>query len=210
MFQIFERINTSGRTLLPQEIRNCVYQGSFNSTLIELNKILPWRELYGLKQPDSRMRDMELILRFLALDSGKIRSIKSKQISLKKFLNEFMQEKSDDNNFLNLQTTKFKNVIDFIIVHIGSQAFHNISPKKPHNLVNKINPTIFDSIMIATSFFLKNDENIEDLGNLEEKRLSLLKDEEYQGLIRVRTTDISRIIHRISLASQYLYNSNYE
>lgn len=30
MYQIFERINTSGRTLKPQEIRNCVYHGEFN------------------------------------------------------------------------------------------------------------------------------------------------------------------------------------
>lgn len=27
LYQIFERINTSGRSLTPQEIRNCVYQG---------------------------------------------------------------------------------------------------------------------------------------------------------------------------------------
>jgi hypothetical protein len=38
MYQVFERINTGGRTLSPQEIRNCVYQGLFNSLLIELNK----------------------------------------------------------------------------------------------------------------------------------------------------------------------------
>jgi hypothetical protein len=47
MYQVFERINTGGRTLLPQEIRNCVYQGSFNSLLIELNKDQKWRNLYN-------------------------------------------------------------------------------------------------------------------------------------------------------------------
>ena len=36
LYQIFERINTSGRTLFPQEIRNCVYQGKFNDMLFEL------------------------------------------------------------------------------------------------------------------------------------------------------------------------------
>ncbi|MDE7311276.1 MAG: DUF262 domain-containing protein, partial [Eubacterium sp.] len=30
MYQIFERINTSVRSLKPQEIRNCVYHGTFN------------------------------------------------------------------------------------------------------------------------------------------------------------------------------------
>lgn len=37
LFQVFERINTSGRTLLSQEIRNCVAQGSFNKLLFSLN-----------------------------------------------------------------------------------------------------------------------------------------------------------------------------
>ena len=31
LYQIFERINTSGRTLMPQEIRNCIYQGKLRS-----------------------------------------------------------------------------------------------------------------------------------------------------------------------------------
>ena len=40
LYQVFERINTSGRTLTPQEIRNCVYQGTFNTLLFELNENL--------------------------------------------------------------------------------------------------------------------------------------------------------------------------
>ena len=54
-YQIFERINTSGRTLQPQEIPNCIYQGDFNRQLIELNKLPKWRELFGSTEPDSRM-----------------------------------------------------------------------------------------------------------------------------------------------------------
>lgn len=34
LYQVFERINTSGRTLTAQEIRNCIYQGSFISILL--------------------------------------------------------------------------------------------------------------------------------------------------------------------------------
>lgn len=63
LFQVFERINTSGRTLTPQEIRNCVYQGSLNSLLFELNKYPKWRTLFGSEIEDNRMRDIEYILR---------------------------------------------------------------------------------------------------------------------------------------------------
>ena len=45
MYQIFERINTSGRTLLPQEIRNCIYQGEFNKLLFTLNSNELWEKI---------------------------------------------------------------------------------------------------------------------------------------------------------------------
>ena len=64
MFQIFERINTGGRTLKAQEIRNCVYQGKCNDLLFELNKHNSWRTILGLDVEDSRMADLELILRY--------------------------------------------------------------------------------------------------------------------------------------------------
>jgi len=72
LYQIFERINTSGRTLLPQEIRNCVYQGLLNSLVIELNKYPKWRFLFGEKNEHPRMQDLEFILRFFTLSQDKI------------------------------------------------------------------------------------------------------------------------------------------
>ena len=211
MYQIFERINTSGRTLLPQEIRNCVYQGPFNTLLIELNTEANWRRLYGLERPDPRMRDMEFILRYLALDSEEFRQVDAKQISLKKFLNEFMGAKrSNAPDVLKRREEKFLLTIRFIAEHIGAQAFHNISPKDPYKLVKKFNPTIFDSIMLATSSVLRRGIDIASLGNLEERRLALLRNDEYQDLIRVRTTNVLRIWRRISLATQHLYGMEYE
>ena len=69
LFQVFERINTGGRSLTPQEIRNCVYQGTFNTALIDMNENANWRALYGVESEDTRMRDIEFILRFFALKS---------------------------------------------------------------------------------------------------------------------------------------------
>ena len=212
MYQIFERINTSGRTLFPQEIRNCVYQGVFNDLLFELNKDLSWRKLYGLKEADSRMRDMEFILRFLALDSEKFNKIRTKQVSLKKFLNEFM---GDPNSILPsvIQTNreKFLTTIHFLDNFLGEQAFHNISSIDQIKIVNKFNPTIFDSIMIATGFVLKTNQDIKIEKNvLVQRKLNLLQNEEYQDLIKVRTTTIERINRRIELAAKYLYGATYE
>ena len=212
IYQVFERINTGGRTLLPQEIRNCVYQGTFNSLLIELNTNQKWRNLYGLPKPDSRMRDMEFILRFFALRSRKLLDSKEPgRISLKKYLNEFMGsgEVKRPTELDSMQKT-FVQVFTLIHDRFGKEAFHNISPKEPEKFIKKFNPTIFDSIAIST--YIAVERGIDDVEEQQYKslRLQLLHNQEYQDLIKVRTTDIERIQKRVSLALQHLYKLDYE
>ena len=91
MYQIFER-NTGGRVLRPQEIRNCVYQGGFNKMLSELNNNELWRKILGSKEPDSRMADTELILRFFAFINLLKKHDAPKQINLLKYLNTYMND----------------------------------------------------------------------------------------------------------------------
>lgn len=212
MYQVFERINTGGRTLLPQEIRNCVYQGKFNSLLIHLNENKQWRELYGLSVADPRMRDMEFILRFLALCSDKIlKNDSSGRISLKKFLNEFMgKEESEKDEAIESYSQKFIKTVELIYERFGSNAFHNISGKEPIKFVNKFNPTIFDSLMISTYLASKEGINDSEDKKYEDLRISLLQNQEYQDLIKIRTTDIDRIQSRVSVALKYLYDVEYK
>lgn len=210
MYQVFERINTSGRTLFPQEIRNCVYHGNLNSLLIELNKQPNWRELYGLEEEDSRMRDMEFILRFLALRNKDFRQVELTAISLKKFLNEFMKARSN-NQEDNLERFKkqFNDALNLVKTLFGNVAFQNISATHPDQLVKKFNPTIFDSLMTATSIVIERSLNIPQADN-EEKRWNLLQDKDYQDAISVRTTNVEKIITRLKLALKYLYDVDYE
>jgi len=90
MFQIFERINTSGVTLNAQEIRNCVSQGKLNTLLFKLNKYDNWRKLYGSDVESPRMLDLEFILRFFAMYDEKVYMPNSKKHSLKQLLNTYM------------------------------------------------------------------------------------------------------------------------
>jgi uncharacterized protein with ParB-like and HNH nuclease domain len=210
MYQVFERINTSGRTLLPQEIRNCVYQGNLNTLLIELNKGEIWRKLYGLEKEDSRMRDIEFILRFLALSNKDFKEVTATSISLKKYLNEFMgMEENNQDESIDLLKAKFIETSEKVFSCFGSEAFHNISPKYPDKLVPKFNPTIYDSVMVAVLLALKNEYTFSG-NNYKEKRLQLLKDETYQNAISIRTTNIDKINTRFRLALQYLFEIDYE
>ena len=67
MYQVFERLNTGGTPLKPQEIRNCVYYGPFVDNLQTLNKLESWRKIVGRDDPDRYQKDVELLLRIFSL-----------------------------------------------------------------------------------------------------------------------------------------------
>ena len=84
VYLMFERLNTGGTPLTPQEIRACVYRGEFNDLLRELAASKGWQTLYG--KPNARGKDQELILRFFAL----LHDLDSYERPMKTFLNSFM------------------------------------------------------------------------------------------------------------------------
>src|ERR1700674_1909641 len=65
IYHIFKRLNSGGTLLTPQEIRCAVYHGPFIEKIKTLNDHPSWRGLFGKKH--KRLKDQELILRFLAL-----------------------------------------------------------------------------------------------------------------------------------------------
>ncbi len=216
MYQIFERINTSGRTLYPQEIRNCIYHGSYNKLLMNLNKNDLWRKILGCDE-DSRMTDVEYILRFFAMkDITNTDDYNKNQIILKKFLNENMAKYC---NMSNEQYEKYEKnfitVISEVYQSLGETAFNNISYKYNEKdefiysdqFVNKFHPTIFESIMLAFDFAISKKMSFD---NLKQKQLDLLNDPNFKEAITTRTTNIENIKKRISLATKYLFGIEYE
>ena len=209
LFQIFERINTSGKILKPQEIRNCVYQGNLITLLFELNQDIYWRKLYGNDIEDSRMLDLEFILRSFALANHELRILEKGQISLKMYLNQYMGEKKHNSiSFIDSKRIDFQKVIKFIFDNLGIVAFRNLATENTYQ--TRFNPTIFDSISIATSYAMeKLGDNIpiEDIKN---RHKILLLNDKFKEYSTIRTTNIDHINGRIQLASQILYGISYE
>ncbi|MBB4153647.1 hypothetical protein GGQ80_001553 [Sphingomonas jinjuensis] len=67
LYEVFLRINSGSVQLSPQELRQALHPGPFttflNRFVIESKSI---KSMLGLKQPDFRMRDNEIALRYLA------------------------------------------------------------------------------------------------------------------------------------------------
>ena len=91
LFQIFSRLNSGGRRLLYQEIRNCVYQGEFNNFLRKYVRTENWLKFVSQSLDDVnsyRFGNEERVLRFMAFFDR----WESYNSSLVQFLNVYMSE----------------------------------------------------------------------------------------------------------------------
>lgn len=89
LFTIFHRLNTGGSKLTNQEIRNCIYNGSFNNYLKSSVNLENFKLVFDVKDSKVyRFSNEEMILRFISLYSRH----ELYNGRLAKFLNEFMEE----------------------------------------------------------------------------------------------------------------------
>lgn len=194
MLEIFSRLNTGGMALNAQEIRNCVYEGDFNDLLSSLNKHASWRSIFGVKTPDKRMRDIELILRFFSL----FYNLKKYEKPMKDFMNTFMRKhrkvpeplqegtdaqkktiaksiqafRTEQSNFKKL----FERAADDIVAHLGGKPFH---------IKRGLNAAVFDSVFtaFASQVDLKNNPvkpTADQVATIRNRYSDLLNDDLYE------------------------------
>jgi Protein of unknown function DUF262 len=208
LFQVFERINTSGRTLTAQEIRNCVAQGAFNKLLFHLNGLPLWRALFGSAEPDPRMRDMEFILRFFALSAPSFQDAKER-LSLRQHLDIFMKSHAHINATVEGEmSAQFAAMVDRAHRMLGPSAFQNTLHSKAATSGPKFSPTIFDSIAIAIDMSIK--QQATEPSDAQQRKSLLLGDSEYRSVIAQETMRKSSITKRIEKACHYLFNASHE
>lgn len=183
IFEIFERLNTGGVLLTPQEIRNCIIRGRINYFLEELNKYSTWRTLLGKPKPDLRMRDIEMIIRFFAL----LEDWEKYKKPMKDFIEEFMEKNKDLSKEREEKLSKiFKETMDIIKEKMGERAF---------KLKSGINISVFDSISVAIA--TPGNKRAQDL---KESYKNLIENKAYLTTIEKSTTDTDRVKSRIKLA----------
>lgn len=137
MFEIFNRLNSGGVNLKPQEIRTSLYHSKFYSLIYQLNAIPAWRAILGIDVPDLNMKDCEILLRgFAMLASGK-----DYKPSMVKFLNEFSRRmKSVPEEQLVYFEGLFKTFLE---------ACSELPAKAFHGAQGRFNISIFESVFTA-------------------------------------------------------------
>jgi uncharacterized protein with ParB-like and HNH nuclease domain len=85
MYEIFNRLNTGGINLKPQEIRTSMYHSKFYEMLYRANTKPEWRRILANQEPDLHMKDVEVLLRGFAL----LIDSENYSPSMVRFLNQF-------------------------------------------------------------------------------------------------------------------------
>ncbi|MGH8608955.1 MAG: DUF262 domain-containing protein [Gammaproteobacteria bacterium] len=187
MYHIFERLNTGGTLLTNQEIRNCVYRGHFISFLSDINDLAKWRRILGKDSPDSRRKDIELLVRFFAM-----RDISAYKKPMKDFLSKFMRKNRDaPQEVLTASRKIFERTCDAVIESLGEKPFH---------VRAGLNAAIFDAVMTAFSKHL--DEIPIDI---KDRYTRLTKDKDFDTKTRTSTTDVDTVRQRLRQAETLLF-----
>ena len=192
IYAIFERLNTGGINLQPQEIRVALYHGDFVRVLKELNEEEIWRNLFGKKS--KRLKDMELILRFFAF----LYYAEQYRRPMKDFLNRYMASNRD----LARQSEEelrdiFMKTTSAILEGIGPSAFR---PKRP------VNAAVVDSLTTGIARRLKEKGDIKNISNLRTSFDKLLSDKKYLSAVEKATSDEVNVTTRIASAVKIFMN----
>lgn len=166
IYFVFERINSGGIRLSPQEIRNCIAAGPFISLVKKLNENTHWRKIFG-GPVNKRAKDEELIVRFFAMLDYRDKYARP----MAKFLNEYsvlMNNSSSDQ--LDQHGDIFEKTIGVINEALNGRAF------RP---VRSLNAAVFDSVMVGVASRIISGNPI-DSGKVAEIYQNLLSSNDFR------------------------------
>lgn len=192
IFEIFNRLNTGGVNLKPQEIRTSLFHSDFYEMLYRINLLPRWRALTPTESPNLHMRDIEILLRGFAMLIGN----ETYSPSMTKFLNKFsFTVKAYPAENITYLEELFKTFINSFAENETGLFFSKN---------NRFNISVFESIFVACcddAFKNKNltvkSTTIENINNLKE-------DVEFVNATQSDTASQKNVLLRIRKAKEIL------
>jgi len=208
---VFERLNTGGTKLTPQETRNALFDGPMNKLCISIayeNEIFknifeipPLHEYLLENALYKRMEDVELVLRFFAY--RQLSSFRASKIS--DILDNYLERANIEynNDILEKLRILFNETISLAYEIFGNKTFRFKSRDRHREFVNWSKPSkmIYDPIMFILSEYSQNT----DLSNrlLENRNIIIEKFEkvmdDFPNEFSGRNNNKTDVLRRIEL-----------
>lgn len=188
-YQIFHRLNTGGTPLNDMEIRRAVFGRGVNDFLVRLNDNPDWRALLGRPKAATRFRDVELILRVLALAENwrQYGAADYGGQSMQNFMNRYMQvlDQADGARLENL-AERFARSCALVHAELGDKPFHLYGP---------LNLAALDAVMACAMEL--GDSLKSDLGAA---YAALQSDPDFVAAVKQNTSHALEVRQRFELA----------
>ncbi|MHC1735752.1 MAG: DUF262 domain-containing protein [Erysipelotrichaceae bacterium] len=201
---VFERLNTGGVSLSPQEIRNALYPSKLSEEIFILARDQIFVSLWGKNNSEEflRMEDNEMILRFFAYKSACKLSISK---PLRKLLDLYASISSSfSNEEVEFMVQHFKKVLRATKHIFGEKAFKQTSTS------NSNEKMVFDAITLAISDEIESG-NFDKLmsivsDGMQKKKYQLIQDHKLE-VFNGKFTSINNVIQRRDLVSELIRGS---
>lgn len=198
-FEVFERLNTGSVSLNDQELRNCIYRGTYNDLIRRLSRNAEFTALLGLKKPDKRMKDVELVLRFAAFYHATYLNYKP---PMRSFLNRDMEKHQNisDSDAKELEEA-FKRAVQTIKSLLAEHAFKRFyrgDESNPNGRwePKKFNASLYDVVMYS---FSREDKSriYPRLDSIREAFIHLMtEDQDFIDAIELSTSSVQAVTKR--------------
>lgn len=214
VYQLFERINSGGTNLQPQEIRVALYAGPRIDAIRLLNYEPAWRALFG--RPHTRLKDNELILRYMALrpvaeglsengwnrdvlrsaaraSGGDVRAYTS---PMSGFLNAYLDAYASVDGASSPESRAFS---------LTCQALVAANPEVLHlDGSTQVNAAHTDALLVGLSLAPSISERgvMPDISSVREAVEELLADGSYQSAVRESTSHANSVYSRLELSTK--------
>ena len=192
MYEIFNRLNTGGVKLTPQEIRASLYYCPFYDMMLRINCNDKWRKIIGSENLEIHSRDVELILRAFAL-LEKWNAYSPKMLT---FLNDYSQ---DSKKFNNDKIEYCERLFDSFLTScslLEEKAFYKTN--------GKFAISIFEAVFVAVcSEAYQNNCLVEGTINSADF-VTLKNNKQFEALTQSSSTSRNNVLRRIEIAKSII------
>ncbi|MFH9549005.1 DUF262 domain-containing protein [Streptomyces sp. NPDC017435] len=191
VYSLFERINSGGTNLKPQQIRVALYAGETVNFVRDLNQDSNWRSLFGPHNRD--LKDHELILRAISLMST-ARGLHIFRPPMATFLNDYLEIHQEqlppDSDGIR---DRFSLAVQLLNEARGRQALRIRG--------NQINAAHTDAVLVGLMTALKENDEL-TASDVNSALSTLLNNERYQYAVSESTSHSEQVSARIRLAAK--------
>jgi len=193
IYEIYDRLNTGGQNLKPQEIRSNLYFSGFYKMIHTLNRNQQWRDVIGKQDEDINLKDVELILRSFAMLiwGDKYRP------SMARFLNVFSNHAKK--NYDDVKVKRLKEIFEMFLASVSVLPTGSFFSQH----TGRFSIALFEAAFVGRCEKLARQEAGGTIAPLQKEELNAFK--EHLDFIRQQqegTTKQKNVSARLTLARQ--------